>query len=160
MPTIVSIYSKSKHAGCVLRLLNRTNCYVWLYQKNFWLFMFELHLISVITDGWQGANRLLSANLNVKTGTLPSLYFGIYYSFDFSRLLFLRFSDCIPVISCFCIAVQYQICYCFSTIFWVLASALPSAKFHSGSNLWLRHCTWSKVVLQIRAMCRASSSIL
>ena len=36
--------------------------YVWLYQKNLWLFMFELHLISGITDGWQpspltGANR-------------------------------------------------------------------------------------------------------
>ena len=27
---------------------------VWLYQKNFWLFMFELHLISGITDVWQG----------------------------------------------------------------------------------------------------------
>jgi len=32
----------------------------------------------------RGVNRLLSANLNVKTGPLPSLYFGIYYSFDFS----------------------------------------------------------------------------
>ena len=31
MPTIVSICSK--HVGCVLRLLNRIDCYVWLYQK-------------------------------------------------------------------------------------------------------------------------------
>jgi len=29
------------------------------------------------------------------------------------------------VISGFCIAVQYRICYCFSTIFWVLASEPP-----------------------------------
>jgi len=51
MPTIASIYSK--HAGCVLRLLNRTDCCVRLHQKNLWLFMFEMHLISGITDGWQ-----------------------------------------------------------------------------------------------------------
>ena len=31
------------------------------------------------------------AMLNVKTGPLPSLYFGIYYSFGFSRLLFFVF---------------------------------------------------------------------
>ena len=54
------------------------------------------------------------------------LYIGIYYSFGFSRLLFF----------CgFCIAVKYRICYCFSTIFWVLACGLPSAKFPHGSNL-------------------------
>ena len=38
--------------------------------------MFEMHLISGITDGWQGANRP-PAKPNVKTGPLPSLYFGI-----------------------------------------------------------------------------------
>ena len=130
----LSIYSQ--HAGCVLRLLNRTDCDVWLYQKNLWLFMFEMHLISGITDGWQGCEPSHPAKLNVKTGPLSSLYFGIYYSFYFSRLLFfLRFSGCFPVISGFCIAVQYRICYCFSTIFWVLASRLPSAKFPPGSNL-------------------------
>ena len=36
MPTIVSTYSK--HIGCVLCLLNRTDCYVWIRQKNMWLF--------------------------------------------------------------------------------------------------------------------------
>jgi len=46
-----SIYSKP--AGCVLRMLNRTDCYVWLCQKNLCLFMFEMHLISGITHGWQ-----------------------------------------------------------------------------------------------------------
>jgi len=84
MPTIVSIYSK--HAGCVLRLLSRSDCYVWLYQKNLWMFTLEMHLISGISDRWQGANRTPTKR-NVKTGPLPSLYFGIYYSFGFSRLL-------------------------------------------------------------------------
>jgi len=41
--------------------------------------------------GGRGANRP-PAKLNVKTGSLPSLYFGIiYYSFGFSRLLFFAF---------------------------------------------------------------------
>jgi len=34
MPAIVSVCSK--HAGFVLRFLNRTDCYVWLCQKNLW----------------------------------------------------------------------------------------------------------------------------
>jgi len=134
MPTIVSTYSK--HAGCVLRLLNRADCDAWLYQKKLWLFMYEMHLISGISDGWQGCEPPSPAKLNVKIGPLPSLYIGIYYPFGFSRLLFfLRFSECFPVISGFCIAVQYRIFYCFSTIFWVLASGLPSSKFPRGSNL-------------------------
>jgi len=132
MPTIGSIHSK--HADCVLRWLNRTNCFVWLYQKDLWLFMFEMHLISGITDGWQGWEPTRCQVKNVKTGPLLSLYFGIYYSFAFSRLLFFVFL-CFPVISRFCIAVQYRICYCFSTILWVLASGFPSAKFPPGSNL-------------------------
>jgi len=83
--------------------------------------MFEMHLISgTIMTGGKSANRPAPspAKLNVQTGPIPSLYFCIYYSFDFSRLLFiLRFSECFPVISGFCIAIQYRICYCFSTIF-------------------------------------------
>ena len=58
-----------------------------LYQKNLWLFMFEMHLISGITSGWQVCQPP-PAKLNVKTGPLPWLYFGIYYSFGFGRLLF------------------------------------------------------------------------
>jgi len=50
--------------------------------------MFEMHLISGITDGWQVCEPPSPAKLNVKTGPLPSLYIGIYYSFGFSRLLF------------------------------------------------------------------------
>jgi len=106
------------------------DCDVWLYQKNLWLFMFEMHLISGILT-----NRPL-AKLIVKAGPQRSLYFGIYYSFGFSGLLFfLHFSECFPVILGFCIAVQYLVYYCFLTIFWVLASGLPSTKFHHGSNL-------------------------
>jgi len=56
---------------------------------NLWLFMFEMHLISGITDE---PPRTHLAKLNVKTGSLRSLYFGIYYSFGFSRLLFFAFS--------------------------------------------------------------------
>ena len=52
MLTIVSIYSK--HIGCVLCLLNRTDCYVWIRRKNYWLFVFEMHLLKAwgctITD--------------------------------------------------------------------------------------------------------------
>ena len=133
MPTIVSICLK--HAGCVLRLLNRTDCYMWLYQM-LCLFMFEMHLVSGITDGWQGCEPPSPAKLNVKARPLPSVYIGIYYSFGFSRLLFfLRFLEHFAVISGFCIAVQYWIFYCFSTIFWVVAGGLPSAKFPRGSNL-------------------------
>jgi len=51
--------------------------------------MFEMHLISGPTGGWQGARTAPPAKLNVNTGTLPNLYFGIInYSFGFSRLLF------------------------------------------------------------------------
>jgi len=77
--------------------------------------MFEMHLINGITDGWQGCEPP-PLKLNVKAGPLPSLYFGIYYSFGFSRCCLLRFSECFPVISGFCIAVQSRICYCFSII--------------------------------------------
>ena len=54
--------------------------------------MFEMHLISGITDGWQGCEtHRPPAKRNVKTRPLPCLYFGICYSFDFSRLLFFAF---------------------------------------------------------------------
>ena len=48
--------------------------------------MFELHLISGTTD-----EPPPLAKLNVKTGPLRILYFGIYSSFGFSRLSFLAF---------------------------------------------------------------------
>jgi len=70
-------------ASCVCWIV--PDCDVWLYQKNLWVFMFEMHLISGITDE---PPPLPLAKLNVKTGPLRSLYFGIYYSFFFNRLLF------------------------------------------------------------------------
>jgi len=152
MPTIVSIYSM--HAGCVLRLLNRTDCNVY-YQKNLWVFMFEIHLISGITD------EPPPAKPNVKTGPLRSLYFGSYYSFGFSRLFFLRFSECFPVISGFCIAVQYRVCYV-SQLFsecWPVGSLQLSFSLAQTSS-YITAPDQSKVVLQIRAMCRTSSIIL
>jgi len=63
---------------------------------------------------------------------------------------FLRFSECFPVISGFCIAVQYRFCYCFSTIFWVLASGLPSAKFLS----WFKPPVTSLHLIKARLYCR------
>jgi len=86
-----------------------------------------------------------------------SLYFGIYYSFGFSRLLFFAFLGVFSGDFGFCIAVQYRVCYRFSTIFWVLASGLPSAKFPPS---YVTAPDQSKVELQIRALRRASSSIL
>ena len=151
-----------KHADCVLRLLNRTDCYVWLYQKNFWLFMFEMHLINGITDGWQGCEPLRPLPSKIKK---PGSYLTCILVFTILLVsvdcCFLHFSECFPVISGFCIAVQYQICYCFSTIFWVLASGLTSAKFPlARTSSYVIACDHSKVVLQISAMCRVSSSIL
>jgi len=67
--------------------------------------MFETHLISGITDGWQGCEPP-PAKLNVKTGTLPSLYFGIYILLVSVDCYFLRFLECFPVISDLCIAIQ------------------------------------------------------
>ena len=121
-------------ASCVCWIVGLLIVTLWLYQKNLWLFMFEMHLISGITDWWQGCESPPPVKLNIKNGPLPILYIGIYYSFGFSRYFF-AFSECFPVYSGFCIAVQYQICYCFSTIFWVIASGLPSAKSPPGSNL-------------------------
>jgi len=81
MPTYVSIYSI--HAGCVRRLLNRTDCYASIRRKNLWLFVFETNLISGITEGGQGCEPPLPGKLNVKPGPPPNLFFGIYYSFRF-----------------------------------------------------------------------------
>jgi len=51
-----------------------------------------------------------------KTGPSPSLYFGIYYSFGFQQVVvFLRFSECFPVISDFSVAIHIRIHYYFST---------------------------------------------
>ena len=56
-------------------------------SKNLWLFMFEMHLISGITD----EPPRPPCQAKCKNRALRSLYFGIYYSFGFSRLFFAFF---------------------------------------------------------------------
>ena len=111
-------------------------------------------------DLWHNWRTSPLAKLNVKTGPLRS-YVACFLVFTILLVsvdcCFLRIWECFPLISGFCIAVQYRVCYRFSTIFWVLASGLPSAKCPPS------HVTapdQSKVELQIRAMRSASSSIL
>ena len=79
--------------------------------------MFEMYLISGMTYGWQGCEPPHPAKLNVK----PDPYLACMSVFTILLVsvdccFFLRFSECFRVISGFCIAVQYRICYCFSTI--------------------------------------------
>ena len=52
--------------------------------------MFEMHLISGITDGWQEYEQT-PPKINVKTWPIPGLYFGIYYSFGFNRCFYCVF---------------------------------------------------------------------
>jgi len=78
-------------ASCVCWIVGLLIVTLWLYQKNLWLFMFEMHLISGITDWWQGCESPPPVKLNIKNGPLPILYIGIYYSFGFSRYFFCVF---------------------------------------------------------------------
>ena len=50
--------------------------------------MFEMHLISGITDGWQGWEPTTCQAKCRNRAPTYSLYFGMYYSFGFSRLVF------------------------------------------------------------------------
>ena len=136
MPIVASICTK--HAGCILCLLNRTDCYVWLYQKNLWLFIFEFWNAPDQWHNWRMTGVLtapLPAKLNVKTGPLPWLYFGIYSSFVFSRLLF--FCVFRSVFRWFRVLCSHSIpnLLLFLNYFLSVASGLPSAKFLPGSNL-------------------------
>jgi len=125
--------------------------------ESYWLLRVTLSRELVAVDVWNAPDQRHNcrvagvrtappppAKLNVKPG--PYLVCILVFTILLISVdcVFLRFSECFLVISCFGIAVQYRICYCFSTIFWVLSSRLSSAKFPPGSNLWLRHCTWSK----------------
>jgi len=86
--------------------------------------MFEMHLISGITDRGQGAN-LPPGELNVKIGS-PHLACILVFTILFI-LVGCCFSECFPLIAGFSIVVHIRIhCYYFSR---VLASGLPSAKF-------------------------------
>jgi len=91
MPTIVSMYSKAHW----LRPAFAESC--WLLRVTLSKELVAVHVWNAPDQwhNWQVAEVRTApspAELNVKTGLLPSLYFGICYSFGFSRLLFfLRF---------------------------------------------------------------------
>ena len=64
--------------------------YVWVYQKNLWLFMFEMHLISGITDGWQGCEPPRPAKCKNRAPTLDVFWsgdVGFLYSHSMPDLL-------------------------------------------------------------------------
>ena len=134
MPTIASIYSNHGLLPALAELyqLLRVTPSKEIVAVHVWNTPDQWH-------NWRVARvrTAFPVKLNVKTGPFLACISAcsIYYSFGFSRLSFFRFSEYFPVISGFCIAVQYWIFNCFSTIFWVLACGLPSAKFPRGSNL-------------------------
>jgi len=67
--------------------------------------------------------------LDVKTGRPFRLYFGFSFFFAFQQVVFLRFSECFPLISGFSVNIHIRIHHHFTIFFWVLASEPPSAKF-------------------------------
>jgi len=69
-----------------LRLLNRADCYVWLSKE-----VVAVHVWNAPEQwhNWQVAG--VRTTLLPKAWPLTSLYFGIYYSFGFSRLLIFAF---------------------------------------------------------------------
>jgi len=93
--------------------------------------MFQMHLIISINDKLPPP----LAKVNVKTGPLHSLYFGIYYSFGFSRLLFFAFfgvfsSDFGFLYSCSILGLLLFLNYFLSVSQWATFT-----KFPHGSNL-------------------------
>jgi len=81
-------YCVDLHKACLLRLLNRTDCYVWISRKKLRLFVFEVDLINSVTDkAGRGVRTAPLVKLNVKIAPPPSLYFGIYGYFGFGKLL-------------------------------------------------------------------------
>ena len=152
MPAIVSIHSK--HAGCVCWIVPIVT---FDSIKRTCGCLFEMHLISGITDGCEPHRP--PAKRNVKTRPLPSCilvfaillisvdccffaFFGVFSS-DFGFL----YSRSIP-------NLLFFLHYFLSVGQWVPFSQVSP---------WLKpYCVWSKlkVVLQMKAMCRATSIIL
>ena len=95
-----------------------------------------------------------------KNQTPTSLYFGIYYSFGFSSLLFSYFFGVFSGDSGFLFSRSLPDLLLFLNYF-LSVSQFPSAKYPMAQNSsYVTAPDQSKVVLQIRAMCRATSSIL
>jgi len=62
---------------------------------------------SCVIDGRQGAKRSAPWQAKCKTGPTLSLYFGMWYVFSLQLVVvFLRFSECFPVISGFSINIH------------------------------------------------------
>jgi len=68
-------------------LLNRADCYVWLYLKNLWQFVFKMYLIIGITDGWQSCEPPPPLPTYCKCKNRAPILV-LLYSLGFSRLLF------------------------------------------------------------------------
>jgi len=79
-----------------------------------WLFMFEMHLISGITDGQQGCGppHPLPSEM-YKLGPYLGCILVFTIVLNSADCCFFAFFGCFPVISGFCIAIQYRIRYCF-----------------------------------------------
>ena len=140
--------------------------------ESYWLLRVTLSRELVAVDVWNAPDQRHNcrvagvrtappppAKLNVKPG--PYLVCILVFTILLISVdcVFLRFSECFLVISGFCIPVQYRICYCFSTTVWVLGSLQLSFSLAQTSS-YVTAPEESKVLLQIRAMCKASSSIL
>jgi len=117
-------------------------------------------LISGVTSGWQGCEPP-SCQAKCKNQAPSLLVFWYWLFFWLQWIVFCFFRSVFRIFRVFCIAVQYRICYCFSTIFWVLASGLSSSKFPlAQTSSYVTAPDQNKIVLLIRAICGANSGIL
>jgi len=76
-----------------------------------------------------------TVELNVKTGPLASLYFGIYHSFGFSRLLFFAFFGVFSGDFGFLYSRSIPDFLLFLNYFLSVSGGLPSAKFPVAKTL-------------------------
>jgi len=128
MPTVVSIYSM--HAGCLLRLLNCTDCYEWIRLKNVWLFVFKMHLVNGITNGGRGGNRPPLPSWMWKPGPRLACILVFTIRLVFRKLLFFAFFGVSSGDFGFWYSHPHPDSLLFLNFFSVgLASGLPSAKF-------------------------------
>ena len=101
-----------------------------------WLFVFEMHLISGVTDGGgcetdAGVRTAPPWKAKCKNQAPTELVFWYLLFVWLSVSFFLRFSECFPVISGFSTANQIRIhCY-FSTFFTVLGWPVGSLQLVS-----------------------------
>ena len=156
MSTIVPIYSK--HAGCVCWIVSIVTCES--IKRTCGCSCLKCTWSVTQLTGRRGANP--PAKLNVKTGPLPSLHFGIYYSFGFSRLLF--FCILRSVFRWFRVFV-WPFNIGFAIVSQLFSECQPVDPLElsfpmAQTSSYVTAPDQSKVLLQIGVMRRASSSIL